>query len=126
MTFLPDTDACIGFLRGRNRRLIAQWQAVKANEFALCSVVVSELRHGAERSANPAAEHAKLDAFLSPFVSLPFDDVCAVCCAKIRATLEGFGGPIIEALAGWAVKRKLRKMFEYRHEVTRRMCEAKT
>lgn len=94
MTFLQDTNACIGFLRGRNRRLIAQWQAVKANEFALCSVVVYELRHGAERSANPAAEHAKLDAFVSPFVSLPFDDVCAVCCAKIRATLEGFGGPI--------------------------------
>ena len=33
------------------------------------------------------------------------------------------GGPVLEALAGWAVKRKLRKMFEYRHEVTRRMCE---
>jgi ligand-binding SRPBCC domain-containing protein len=33
------------------------------------------------------------------------------------------GGLLVEALAGWAVKRKLRKMFEYRHEVTRRMCE---
>ena len=36
------------------------------------------------------------------------------------------GGVPIEALAGWAVKRKLRKMFEYRHQVTRRMCEAKS
>ena len=34
------------------------------------------------------------------------------------------GGPLIEALAGWAVKQKLRKMFKYRHEITRRMCEA--
>ena len=33
------------------------------------------------------------------------------------------GGPVVEALAGWAVKRKLRKMFEYRHSVTRRECE---
>ena len=33
------------------------------------------------------------------------------------------GGPLIEALAGWAVKQKLEKMFKYRHEVTRRMCE---
>jgi len=33
------------------------------------------------------------------------------------------GRLLVEALVGWAVKRKLRKMFEYRHEVTRRMCE---
>ena len=36
------------------------------------------------------------------------------------------GGPLVEALAGWAVKRKLWKMFEYRHEVTRRMCEGRS
>ena len=36
------------------------------------------------------------------------------------------GGPVLEALAGWAVKRKLRKMFEYRHEVTRRTCEGRS
>ena len=33
------------------------------------------------------------------------------------------GGRLVEAVAGWAVRRKLRKMFEYRHEVTRRICE---
>jgi ligand-binding SRPBCC domain-containing protein len=33
------------------------------------------------------------------------------------------GGIMVEKLAGWAVKRKLQKMFEYRHRVTRRMCE---
>ena len=35
------------------------------------------------------------------------------------------GGPVSEVLAGWAVKRKLRRMFEHRHRVTRRMCESK-
>jgi ligand-binding SRPBCC domain-containing protein len=34
------------------------------------------------------------------------------------------GGLLIEKLAGWAVRRKLHKMFQYRHEVTRRYCEA--
>ncbi len=34
------------------------------------------------------------------------------------------GGPIIEALTGWYVKHKLRIMFEYRHGVTRRICES--
>jgi ligand-binding SRPBCC domain-containing protein len=33
------------------------------------------------------------------------------------------GGLVIEKLAGWAVKHKLQKMFQYRHEVTRRYCE---
>jgi predicted nucleic acid-binding protein len=44
MTFLPDTNACIMLLRGRNPRLISRWQAVKASEIALCSVVAYELR----------------------------------------------------------------------------------
>lgn len=33
------------------------------------------------------------------------------------------GGRVAEAVAGWWVKRELRKMFAYRHEVTRRYCE---
>ncbi len=71
MTYLPDTNACITLLRRRNPRLMARWQAAKASEVVLCSVVVYELRHGAERSPNLTREHAKLDVFLAPFVSLP-------------------------------------------------------
>jgi tRNA(fMet)-specific endonuclease VapC len=71
--------------------LIARWQAVKASDMAMCSVVVYELRHGAERSSNPAAEHAKLDAFLAPLLSLPFDDAAARKCAEIRRELERRG-----------------------------------
>ena len=91
MIFLPDTNACIGLLRQREAKLIARWQAVKASDMVLCSVVVYELRHGAERSSNPSAEHAKLDAFLAPFTSLPFDDASARKCAEIRRALERTG-----------------------------------
>jgi tRNA(fMet)-specific endonuclease VapC len=91
MRYLPDTNACIEMLRRRNPRLIARWQSAKANEVVLCSVVVYELRHGAQRSANPAGEHAKLDLFLAPFASLPFDDFCARKCAEIRHHLEANG-----------------------------------
>jgi tRNA(fMet)-specific endonuclease VapC len=66
MTYLPDTNACITLLRQRNPALMARWQAAKASEVLLCSVVVYELRHGAERSSDPAREHAKLDVFLAP------------------------------------------------------------
>ena len=91
MTFLPDTNACITLLRQRHAKLTARWQATKASEVVLCSVVVYELRHGAERSSNPAREHVKLDGFLAPFVSLAFDDVCARRCAAIRHELERAG-----------------------------------
>jgi len=33
------------------------------------------------------------------------------------------GGITAEKLVGWVVKRKLQKMFEYRHALTKRMCE---
>ena len=36
------------------------------------------------------------------------------------------GGSLTETLVGWVVKRKLAKMFEHRHEVTRRMCEVRS
>jgi tRNA(fMet)-specific endonuclease VapC len=94
MIFLPDTNACISLLRQPNPTLIARWKSNQATDIALCSVVVYELRYGAERSSNAAREHAKLDVFLDAFVSLPFDDLCARRCAVVRAKLERDGQSI--------------------------------
>lgn len=91
MTYLPDTNACIALLRQRNTKLIARWHSTKASDILLCSIVVYELRHGAARSVDPVREHAKLDAFLAPYSSLPFDDISAAHCATIRHQLEQSG-----------------------------------
>ena len=110
MIFLPDTNACIALLRQRDSRLIARWQSVKATDIVLCSVVVYELRYGAERSSDPTRGHAKLDLFLSPFTSLPFDDQCARTCAEIRAELERTGrviGPHDLQIAAIALQHEL-------------------
>jgi len=110
MIFLPDTNACITLLRRRDNRLIARWKSVKATDIVLCSIIVYELRHGAERSSDPAREHSKLDLFLSPFTSLPFDDLCARTCAEIRAELERTGrvvGPHDLQIAAIALQHKL-------------------
>jgi tRNA(fMet)-specific endonuclease VapC len=56
MIFLPDTNVCITLLRQRDSRLIARWKSVKATDIVLCSVVVYELRYGAERSSDPVRE----------------------------------------------------------------------
>ena len=94
MTYLPDTNACITLLRERNGKLIARWRASNVKDIVLCSIVVYELRHGAERSSDPAREHGKLDLFLAPFASLPFDDNSARQCAEIRRGLERSGAVI--------------------------------
>jgi tRNA(fMet)-specific endonuclease VapC len=59
MIYLPDTNACIALLRVRNPKVIAHWQAVRPSEIILCSIVLYELRHGAQRSPDPAREHAR-------------------------------------------------------------------
>ena len=94
MNFLPDTNACIQLLRQRNFSLAARWRATKVGDIAICSVVVYELRYGAQRCSDPDREHAKLDIFLAPLNSLPFDDVCAGICAQVRRDLERGGSPI--------------------------------
>ncbi len=88
MIYRPDTNACTTLLRGQSPHLEARWRDVKASDVATCSVVVYELRYGAERSSNPSSEHAKLDTFFEPFICLPFDDVCVRRCARIRRQLE--------------------------------------
>ena len=110
MIFLPDTNACITLLRQRNDRLTARWKSVKATDIVLCSIVVYELRYGAQRSSDPAAEHAKLDLFFGPFTSLPFDDLCARRCAEIRAHLAAVGtiiGPHDLQIAATALQHEL-------------------
>lgn len=110
MIFLPDTNACISLLLQRDHRLIARWKSVRATDIVLCSITVYELRYGAQRSSDPAREHSKLDLFLNPFRSLPFDDLCARRCAEIRAELEAAGnviGPHDLQIAAIALQHQL-------------------
>jgi tRNA(fMet)-specific endonuclease VapC len=60
----------------------------------MCSVVKAELFRGALRSVRPSVNRAKVDAFVQPYVSLPFDDAAADVCAIVRHQLEMQGIPI--------------------------------
>ena len=110
MIYLPDTNTCISLLRQKHPHLIARWRSAKLTDIVLCSIVVYELRHGAESSSDPAREHAKLDVFVAPFSSLTFDDACAVKCAEIRRGLERKGetiGPHDLLIAAVALRHDL-------------------
>jgi tRNA(fMet)-specific endonuclease VapC len=93
--YLLDSNACVQCLRRRGNPLVPRRLAAHPPaDIVLCSVVLGELRYGAERSAAPAREQALIDAFIAPYISLPFDDTAARIYAEIRAILAVSGIPI--------------------------------
>jgi tRNA(fMet)-specific endonuclease VapC len=94
MSYLLDSNVCIQYLRGRNLLVRQRLSAKPLQEIRLCSVVKAELYLGTLRSANPTANRAKVDGFVGPYLSLPFDDAAAGVHAQIRHHLETLGTPI--------------------------------
>jgi tRNA(fMet)-specific endonuclease VapC len=91
---LLDTIVCVQYLRGKNALVRQRLAARVAGEVAICSVVLAELYLGALRSARPTENRTKIDAFVQPYVCLPFDAVAADKHALIRQHLEQAGMPI--------------------------------
>lgn len=60
----------------------------------MSAVVKAELYYGARRSRRVAENLEVLRRFFQPFVSLPFDDLCAEHYGVIRGQLEREGRPI--------------------------------
>ena len=94
MTYLLDTNTCIQYLNGRSRRVAERLCSRLPVEIVVCSVVKAELRYGAERSENSREAFARLEEFLAPYRSLPFNDECAKVYGQIRARLARVGLPI--------------------------------
>jgi tRNA(fMet)-specific endonuclease VapC len=94
MTYLLDTNAWVQFLRNRHALVVQRIHARQPAELRVCSVVMAELFYGCLRSAKPAANRAKVDAVLQPYLTLPFDTAAADVHARIRHHLEMLGTPI--------------------------------
>ncbi len=91
MIYLLDTNVCIEALRQRNAAVVQRLAATPIGDVRLCSVVKAELYHGAGRSQQIQANLAKVEQFVSPFLSLPFDDAAAIEYGRLRADLETRG-----------------------------------
>jgi tRNA(fMet)-specific endonuclease VapC len=91
MIYLLDTNACVEHLRQRNSAVIARIAATPASDIRLGSVVKAELYHGAHRSQQAQSNLTKVDNFVRPFISIPFDDDAAREYGQIRADLERRG-----------------------------------
>ncbi|MGB3495625.1 MAG: type II toxin-antitoxin system VapC family toxin [Elainellaceae cyanobacterium] len=94
MRYLLDTNVCVVYLNGRSSSVRDRLLATPVEEIAVCSVVKAELFYGACRSNNPTQTLERQQAFLSHFVSLPFEDEAALLAGQIRAKLASAGTPI--------------------------------
>jgi len=105
-----DTNVCIDFLNGRFPHVIEHIRSHDPDTLILSSIVVAELRYGAEKSRQKRTNHEKLDVLFSEIGSIDFDEDAARVFGIIRATLESQGtpiGPFDMLIAAHALSRDL-------------------
>ena len=90
---LFDTNIWIALARGEPGAT-ARLRSLEPAQVASCSVVRSELMFGARKSLRVAENITGFVRLLTPFVSLPFDDLAAGHYGLMRATLERAGTPV--------------------------------
>lgn len=94
LVYLLDTNVCIMYLKGKSERIKIRIDGLHREQIAVCAIVKGELLYGATGSNNPVKALNLQSAFVSQFVSLPFDDGCAEVYAGIRRSLASQGKPI--------------------------------
>ncbi|MEL7008708.1 MAG: type II toxin-antitoxin system VapC family toxin [Cyanobacteria bacterium J06648_1] len=94
LLYLLDTNVCIVYLKGKSFNVNQRLKSLKRNNIAVCSVVKAELFYGSMRSNNPKKALQIQKTFVEQFISLPFDDRCALIYGKLRAKLASAGTPI--------------------------------
>jgi tRNA(fMet)-specific endonuclease VapC len=94
MKYLLDTNVCIQYLNQKLQKIIQRFQDLSDIDIVVCSIVKTELFYGAMRTNNPVKTLQKQQEFLGRFVSLYFDDQCALIYGEIRSKLAAKGTPI--------------------------------
>ena len=109
LRFLLDTNLCIRVLRDRPPSLRERFNR-EADGLAISNIVLTELLHGAAKSARPEANRREVENFAARLEVLPYDAAAAHHAADIRATLERKGqviGGYDVLIAGHARSRAL-------------------
>jgi tRNA(fMet)-specific endonuclease VapC len=93
LRYMLDTNLCIRLLRDRPQGLRARFSA-EADTLCISTIILTELLHGAEKSAAPVENRREVERFAERLAVLPFDEAAAAHAANIRASLERTGLPI--------------------------------
>lgn len=93
MKYLLDTNTVIYFFKGMGQ-VAEHLLAKQAEQLAISSVTLYELKVGILKSNNPNKRIDQLERLLRFIAVIPFDAACAHHTAVIRASLEQAGTPI--------------------------------
>lgn len=94
MKYLLDTNVCVDFFNQRHPSVTERIRRSSPEDLCLSSVVVAELRYGADRSQRRDENHERLDVLTAEIQCLDFDLAAALVYGRIRSALEAEGAPI--------------------------------
>lgn len=94
MKYLLDTNVCVDYLTGRFPQVARRIQRSAPEDLCLSSIVIAELRFGADKSGKPSRNHKLLDVLTNEIPGRDFDSAAASIYGKVRSTLEKKGQPI--------------------------------
>jgi len=94
MRYLLDTNVCVDYLNGRFPNVTERIRRSSPENLCVSSVVVAELRYGADRSSSRHRNHRRLDELTAEIACVDFDLLAASTYGKVRAALEAQGSPI--------------------------------
>jgi tRNA(fMet)-specific endonuclease VapC len=90
LRYMLDTNLCIRVLRDRPAALRQRFND-KAEGLCISTIVLTELLHGAAKSARPEHHRREVERFAARLEVLDFDAAAAAHAADIRAALEREG-----------------------------------
>ena len=91
MKFLLDANVCVDYLTGRFPEVTRKLRTQMPQDLCLSSIVVAELRYGADKSARATRNHRLVDVLAEEIPGRDFDRAAAKSYGKLRATLEKKG-----------------------------------
>ena len=94
MKYLLDTNVWIDYLTGRYPTVVTGIQESQPDELCLSSVVMAELRYGAEKSHRRRFNHRLLDTLAQEVRCVDFDVNAATTYGEVRTALERRGKPL--------------------------------
>ena len=94
MRYLLDTNVWIDYLTSRYPAVVGRIQQSLPDDLCMSSVVMAELRYGAEKSRRKRANHRLLDMLTREIRCVEFDLDGAAAYGKLRTNLEKRGRPL--------------------------------
>lgn len=106
MRYLPDTQVWIDYLNGGYPALTKRLQETPPDDLRLSTVVLAELRCGAESGPQTARNHGRVDLLVREVPVAEFDTEAAMVYGRLRGLLQRQGvriGPYDLMIASHAI-----------------------